>query len=98
MKNETPLTTDQKNDLFNSLDPRDQRIAIGDVIGILIYIFTVNPVTPSCLDSLDVDDSGFLELRDAELILAYLFGRGAPPLPPFPDPDIDPTTDTLPCE
>lgn len=52
---------------------------------------------PSCVDRLDVDDNGLLNITD----VTYLAAQIVQPMPlipaPFPDAGLDPTTDALTC-
>ena len=41
--------------------------------------------SPLCLDALDADASGQVEVTDAILLLGYLFLGGSPPEMPFPE-------------
>jgi hypothetical protein len=65
-------------------------VDISDGISVLMYLFSGSGIF-TCLDALDSDDSGIINLTDAIFILRYLFLAGAYPLPPFPNPGIDPT-------
>ena len=47
------------------------------------------------MDAADANDDGSIDIADAIYLLSYLFGGGDQPPPPFPDPGIDPTPDTL---
>jgi len=53
--------------------------------------------TVACHDAFDVDDDGRLGFADAVALLGYLFGRGTPPVSPFPDCGFDDTADELDC-
>lgn len=74
----------------------DGRIDMGDAIFILNSIFAGGS-SPSCLDSADVDDDGRITIGDAIYLLNYMFSGGPEPKPPFPEPGIDITEDTLAC-
>ena len=73
----------------------DGSIDLGDVVACLLVLFTGEPT--DCLDSLDTDDSGYLEITDAIQMLEYLFLDGPAPAWPFPWPGDDPTPDDLDC-
>lgn len=66
-------------------------VNIADGISVLQYLFQ-GGTTPSCLDSCDLDDNGEISVGDAVWIFSYQFAGGAPPMAPFPDLGIDPTT------
>lgn len=68
----------------------DERLDIADAVAILVYLGLGRPVT-ACLDALDVDDLGGVDITDARTILLYLFENG-PEIPaPYPEAGIDPT-------
>jgi len=75
----------------------DGRFTVSDGITILHYLFGAQgPV--KCLDALDTDDSGSIELPDVILLLRHLFTGGPPPAPPFDSCMPDPTPeDPLDC-
>lgn len=50
---------------------------------------------PVCIDALDFDDDGIIDLRDPILLAQYLIGDGEPPAAPFPYDCTDPTRDYL---
>lgn len=70
----------------------DLSVDIGDAVTILLFLFEGRPSVP-CLDALDVDDTGQIDVSDAVILLQYLFLAGAPPSAPFPQPGPDPTGD-----
>jgi hypothetical protein len=73
------------------------RVNITDAIVILEHIFREGRA-PTCLDAADFDDDGFIEVRDAVAIWAFLShgtGLSAPPPGPF-ECGPDPTHDDLP--
>lgn len=72
------------------------RVAIDDAVRVLGFLFG-GEGTHSCLDALDADDSGKVDVSDPVYILRYLFRDGAAPPAPFPDPGADPTADELDC-
>lgn len=51
--------------------------------------------TPVCLDALDIDDDGIIDLRDPILLAQFLLGEGDPPAAPFPEDCVDPSRDYL---
>jgi hypothetical protein len=73
----------------------DGRLTVTDGIFALRYLFSHGKL--SCLDAADFNDSGRINVTDAIDILNYLFRSGAPPAPPFPEKDVDPTPDDLGC-
>jgi hypothetical protein len=88
------LTVVPESTLFVRGDPnRDYALNITDVILILHYLFNGEEI--ACLDSVDVDDSGKIDLSDAIALAMYLFDRGFQPAAPFPNPGRDATSDSL---
>ena len=69
----------------------DGVIDIADPIRILLHLFDGREI--GCEDAADADDDEMLVLTDAVVVLEYLFGSGAPPPAPFPEPGLDPTDD-----
>jgi len=53
---------------------------------------------PACLDRLDVNDDGVLDIADASFLFLALEGWGPMIPPPFPAPGLDTTDDVLACE
>ena len=77
---------------------QDSVINVGDVATSLNYLFS-GFSTLTCLDAVDVDDSGFIDIADPIKLLGFLFLGDAPPLPPEPtEPAPDPTEDSLHCD
>jgi hypothetical protein len=74
----------------------DGRVNVIDMVAILGFLFRAEPVTP-CLDRLDVDDDGDVDLVDPISIGNALFAGGPAIRPPFPQAGTDPTVDDLPC-
>jgi hypothetical protein len=70
----------------------DKVIDISDPVSVLRFLFTTRGTYP-CLDALDADDSGLINLTDAVFILLYLFQGGSVPPQPFPQPGLDGTED-----
>ena len=70
-----------------------------DGLYLLGWGFLNGPPLP-CDDAADIDDSGDVNpLVDTIYLLTYSFmGPGPPPPAPFPDCDIDPTTDAIFCD
>ncbi len=75
----------------------DSEFELTDVIVTLSYQF-LGGESPSCLKSLDTDDSGSLDLTDAVYLLGFLFLGGPEPKAPFEACGTDLTTDGLTCE
>ena len=76
---------------------QDGLLNITDGVFILNYLFV--PMTDtSCPDALDINDDNQIGTTDALMLLNYLFLGGPPPLPPFPDPGLDPTPDGPGCD
>jgi hypothetical protein len=74
----------------------DQDIDVSDAVATLLYLFAGAP-EPPCLDALDFDDGGLIDMTDATNILEYLFTDGAAPAAPYPIFEADPTADALTC-
>ncbi len=51
--------------------------------------------TPPCLDAADVDDDGQVALRDVRALMRCLMCGEPIPAPPFPEPGLDTTPDSL---
>ena len=74
----------------------DSSVDISDGVGVLIYLFLSDGGESTCLDALDADDTGTIELTDAIYIFNFLF-LGGPIIPdPYPVAGTDPTLDALP--
>ena len=76
----------------------DYELGISDQVALLRYLFAgVQPPRrfETCGDAYDSNDNGRITVDDALIVLNFLFGRGPPPLPPFPDRAQDPTADPL---
>ena len=73
---------------------RDLSLNITDVVVILRYLF-IGEDRLTCLDPLDVDDSGHIDITDGIVLAEFLFGRGLPPALPFPNPGLDLTEDEM---
>ena len=79
---------------------RDGQVGLPDALGILNYLYPTSPeerYQPKCLDACDVNDDGIVGLQDAQYLFDHLFGSRKPPKPPFPEPGIDYTLDSLTC-
>ena len=74
----------------------DLELDLTDAVVALHHLFGGEP--GDCVDALDADDSGVLELTDPIYLLGYLFLGGPAPLAPFPDLGPDATPDPLDCE
>lgn len=73
-------------------------VNIADGISVLQYLFQ-GGTAPGCLDACDLDDNGEISVGDAVWIFSYQFAGGAPPMAPFPNLGIDPTTgDGIGCD
>lgn len=78
----------------------DDFLDVSDGIQVLGYLFAGGAgggPAPTCLDALDADDSGVVDIADALRILLHLFDGAPPPPPPFPETGSDPTPDALLC-
>jgi hypothetical protein len=64
---------------------------------ILRVLFSAEPM-PSCEDRLDADDSGEINVSDAQYVGNALFRDGPTFPPPYPQPGTDPTPDSLACK
>jgi len=71
----------------------DGRFDLSDGVSVLNFLFRGQSI--DCEDAADTDDSGRVELTDGIRIFRFLFADGLPPAPPYPDPDVDPTPDSL---
>jgi hypothetical protein len=75
----------------------DGIVDLSDALRVLFFLFSGTTVT--CLDALDADDNGSIEMTDSIYTLDFLFRRGSPPPAPYPGTGRDPTdTDSLGCE
>lgn len=72
---------------------RDAEVDASDAVAILYWLFLGEP--SSCLDVLDVDDSGKIQLADVIRLLRYVFVGGEGPAAPFPQAGSDPSGDAL---
>ena len=72
-------------------------VNLSDGVSILGYLFS-GLVGPSCLDALDVNDDGSVNIADASVVFRFLFSGGSEPFPPYPNEGLDPTPDDLSCE
>lgn len=71
---------------FHRGDPSgDGRVAIGDAVGLILFLFLLGP-SPGCIEAGDADDSGRLDTTDPIIILRWLFLGGSAPAPPGPPP------------
>ncbi len=75
---------------------QDRVIDVSDAVFTLFHIFVGSPKA-LCLDALDADDGGTINLSDVIALLRYTFLDGARPAAPFPIFEADSTTDTLSC-
>jgi hypothetical protein len=69
-------------------------VKLNDAVVILRYLAR-GDATPRNLDGADADDNDKVEVTDAVLILNFLFKDGRSPLPPYPQPGVDPNPDNL---
>ena len=70
---------------------------LSDAVFILSYLF-LGTEKLSCLDTSDVDDSGFVDISDTVFLLGYLFLGGKAPSAPLEGCGVDPTPDAVSCE
>ena len=76
----------------------DATVDISDGIAILNWLF-LGTFDTTCLDALDANDSGDIDLSDASFTFNFLFMTGDPFPEPYPLPGADPTPDALtPCQ
>jgi ELWxxDGT repeat protein len=75
----------------------DGALSVSDPVATLAVLFA-SLEAPDCLDALDSDDNGKVDLTDAVYELEYLFLGGPEPPGPFPDCGYDPSPDDLSCE
>ena len=75
----------------------DRYIDVSDAVLTLRYIWDFIETIP-CPDAADTNDDGRLAVNDAVIGLQFLFQRGDPPPPPFPELGFDETEDDLICE
>ena len=68
----------------------DGRFDLSDAVTALLYLFSALEAR-TCLDALDIDDNGAIQVTDAVFLLRFLFRGGSRPPPPFPLPGPDPT-------
>ena len=76
---------------------RDGHVSVADGYALLAYLFR-DGSGRDCLDALDANDDGSVNLVDAIGVLTYGTAAAPPPCPPFPDPGEDPTDDELACD
>ncbi|MBT5737715.1 MAG: hypothetical protein HOI29_04005 [Planctomycetes bacterium] len=70
---------------------------IADAMALLNYLFSSSEHT--CIDALDSNDDGQIDIGDAYYLLHYQFSGGeAPPAPGLGNCGVDPTDDALDCE
>ncbi len=75
----------------------DGKVDVTDPAFLLNYLFAFEP-PPACLDAVDANDNGVVNVADVVAIW-NLLGFGGPPIPPpYPEPGYDPTEDDLTCE
>jgi PKD repeat protein len=70
------------------------RVELTDAVTSLAFLFTGGPA-PRCLDAADTNDDGSVDLTDAIFGLNFLFRSERYPMPPYPEPGMDPTADSL---
>ena len=71
----------------------DRRLEVSDGLKTLLYLYNDLPV--DCLDALDSDDSGSINVNDAMIVLNHIFLNGTAPLAPYPNQGSDPTNDDV---
>lgn len=74
----------------------DGRVDLSDAISILNSLFLGIPSLAPCADASDVNDEGRVDISDGIYLLSYLFQGGDAIPPPYPNPGVDPTPDSLP--
>ncbi len=73
-------------------------VDMGDVIGLLNYLYSGFQPAFRCDDSYDANDDGWVGIADPMYLLLYLNNLGPSPPPPFPDCGTDSTNDNLGCD
>jgi len=76
---------------------QDPTFALTDAVVALRFIFQGGE-TPECIKAIDYDDSGSINVTDADGRLIYLFRDGSPASEPFEECGSDPPPDDLTCE
>ncbi|MFN0057015.1 MAG: dockerin type I domain-containing protein [Planctomycetota bacterium] len=74
----------------------DELVNEDDVLLLSQMISEIAP-RPNCLDRLDVNDDGTIDIADLNYLIEALFDGGAPVPAPFPVPGSDPSPDKLTC-
>lgn len=75
----------------------DTEINLEDAVNMLGFLFK-GSTPPTCLDAVDANDDGALDVADPIYVIGYLFVPGKPsPPPPFPEAGVDPTPDAIGC-
>ena len=74
----------------------DGDVNIADAISVLEYLFAGGE-PPPCPDAADVNDDGIINIADPVALLSALFVGDFEISPPFPEPGVDPTEDSLGC-
>ena len=77
---------------------RNGDVNLADVVQMLNYLFRAAGGPSTCLDIVDANDDGGLDVSDPIYALRFLFGGGATIAPPFPDAGTDPTPDDFDCD
>ncbi len=70
-----------------------KRVDLNDAFMILSFVTGMESEgmeSPSCLDAMDIDMDGQIDISDAIQVLNFLFLSGSPPAPPFPAPGSNP--------
>jgi len=70
-------------------------VNIADAVFSLGYIFGT---AATCIDAIDVNDSGSVDIADPIYLLGTLFNGGPPVAAPAIECGIDPTDDPLDCD
>ena len=70
---------------------------VTDAVAILLYLFSGDGFSTSCLDSLDANDDGALNITDPLFLLNFLFMGGPHLDEPYLECSLDPTPDVLSC-
>lgn len=75
----------------------DDILDVSDPVASLLYLF-VEDVEAGCLDAVDGNDDGEVNITDPNGLLGFLFRGEFSPRDPFPECGGDSTEDVLTCE
>jgi hypothetical protein len=77
----------------------DDSVNISDAVATLNDLFSGIPSAAPCRDALDSNDDGAVNISDPINVLNVLFSGTGEIRPPYPEPGVDPTADSIPeCE